>query len=169
MNRSSFLRRKLHIALAAFALMGILLSACGGGDASPVATPATDSQQPAGSTSITGAGATFPNPLYSRWFYEYAFIDPSVRFNYQSIGSGGGIKQITERTVDFGASDAILNADQFAAAPGIQMFPMVAGADVPTYNLSELKDLDALVLDADTLAGIFLLTSPSGMIPPWLP
>jgi phosphate transport system substrate-binding protein len=110
----------------------------------------------AGSIAMSGAGATFPFPLYSRWFYEYAFIDPSVKFNYQSIGSGGGIKQITERTVDFGASDAILNADQFAAAPGIQMLPMVAGADVPTYNVSELKDQAPLVLDPSTLSNIFL-------------
>jgi phosphate transport system substrate-binding protein len=110
----------------------------------------------AGSIAMNGAGATFPFPLYSRWFYEYAFVDPSVKFNYQSIGSGGGIKQITEKTVDFGASDAILNSDQFAAAPGIQMLPTVAGAVVPTYNVSELKDLAALVLDPATLSGIFL-------------
>ncbi len=110
----------------------------------------------AGSIAMSGAGATFPFPLYSRWFYEYAFVDPSVKFNYQSIGSGGGIKQITERTVDFGASDAILNSDQFTAAPGIQMLPTVAGADVPTYNVSELKDQAPLVLDPATLSNIFL-------------
>jgi phosphate transport system substrate-binding protein len=68
--------------------------------------------------------------LYSKWFYDFAFVDPSVKFNYQSIGSGGGIKQITSKTVDFGASDAILNADQTKAAPGIQMLPTVAGAVV---------------------------------------
>ena len=84
---------------------------------------------------MTGAGATFPFPLYSRWFYDYAFVDSSVKFNYQSIGSGGGIKQITEKTVDFGASDAILNDDQFKAAPGIQMFPTVAGAEAIVVNL----------------------------------
>ncbi|MGZ6174370.1 MAG: substrate-binding domain-containing protein, partial [Candidatus Binataceae bacterium] len=61
---------------------------------------------------INGAGSTFGYPIYSKWFDAYARVDPSVRFNYQSIGSGGGIKQITSRTVDFGASDAILNADQ---------------------------------------------------------
>ncbi len=110
----------------------------------------------AGSIAMNGAGATFPFPLYSRWFYEYAFIDPSVKFNYQSIGSGGGIKQITEKTVDFGASDAILNEDQYIAAPGLQMLPMVAGAVVPTYNVSELKDQAPLVLDPATLSGIFL-------------
>ena len=109
-----------------------------------------------GSLAITGAGATFPFPLYSRWFYDYAFIDPAVRFNYQSIGSGGGIKQITEKTVDFGASDAILTADQLAAAPGIQMFPTVAGGDVVTYNVSELAGQDPIVLDGPTTADIFL-------------
>jgi phosphate transport system substrate-binding protein len=89
----------------------------------------------AGSITINGAGATFPFPLYSKWFYDYAFVDTSVKFNYQSIGSGGGIKQITEKTVDFGASDAILNDEQFAAAQGIQMFPTVAGAEAIVVNL----------------------------------
>jgi phosphate transport system substrate-binding protein len=111
---------------------------------------------PAGSVQINGAGATFPFPLYSRWFYEYAFVDPAVKFNYQSIGSGGGIKQITARTVDFAGSDAILAQENYDAAPGIQMLPMVAGAVVPVYNVSELKDQGPLVLDAATLAGIFL-------------
>ncbi|MGE5073451.1 MAG: phosphate ABC transporter substrate-binding protein PstS [Anaerolineae bacterium] len=89
------------------------------------------------SLTINGAGATFPFPLYSKWFYDYAYVDNSVRFNYQSIGSGGGIKQITAKTVDFGASDAILNADQYSAAPGIQMFPTVAGAEAIVVNLKD--------------------------------
>lgn len=97
----------------------------------PTATPAPK----AGSVMLNGAGASFPYPLYSRWFYEYAFVDTTVRFNYQSIGSGGGIAQITAKTVDFGASDAILTADQYAKAPGIQMIPTVAGAIVPIYNI----------------------------------
>ncbi len=91
----------------------------------------------AGSVAINGAGATFPYPLYSRWFYEYAFVDTAAKFNYQSIGSGGGIAQITAKTVDFGASDAILTDDQLKAAPGIQMVPTVAGAIVPSYNLTD--------------------------------
>ncbi len=100
------------------------------------ATPAPATPAPkAGSVLINGAGATFPFPLYSRWFYEYAFVDTTVRFNYQSIGSGGGIAQITAKTVDFGASDAILTADQYAKAPGIQMIPVVAGPIVPIYNI----------------------------------
>jgi phosphate transport system substrate-binding protein len=149
---------------AAIALAAILLAGACGSGASPTATTpgataaATPTQPPAGSIAISGAGATFPYPLYSRWFYEYAFIDPSVKFNYQSIGSGGGIKQITAKTVDFGASDAILTADQYTAAPGIQMFPTVAGAEVVAYNISELKDAPALSIDGPTLANIFLGT-----------
>ncbi len=104
-----------------------------------VVTPTTDPNAakpvPAGSITINGAGATFPFPLYSKWFYDYAFVDTSVKFNYQSIGSGGGIKQITEKTVDFGASDAILNDDQYKAAPGIQMVPTVAGALAIVTNI----------------------------------
>ncbi len=128
--------------------LSFVLSACGS-SATPTASPVSAAQQqigaaiptslPAGSIQITGAGATFPFPLYSKWFYDYAFVDTSVKFNYQSIGSGGGIKQITDKTVDFGASDAILNADQFTAAPGIQMFPTVAGAEAIVVNL---KDVD---------------------------
>jgi phosphate transport system substrate-binding protein len=112
----------------------------------------------AGAFLMNGAGATFPFPLYSRWFYEYAFVDPSVKFNYQSIGSGGGIKQIKAKTVDFAGSDAILkDADYKEAAPAkLQMLPTVAGAVVPTYNVAELKDKDPLVLDAQTLTDIFL-------------
>src|SRR5678816_3445479 len=84
---------------------------------------------------INGAGATFPYPLYSKWFDEYAKLDPSVRFNYQSIGSGGGQKQILAQTVDFGASDGPMTDDNLTKAPGkILHIPTVAGADVVTYN-----------------------------------
>jgi phosphate transport system substrate-binding protein len=85
---------------------------------------------------INGAGATFPYPIYSKWFDEYAKVDPSVRFNYQSIGSGGGQKQILAQTVDFGASDGPMSDDNLAKAPGkILHIPTVAGADVVAYNL----------------------------------
>jgi phosphate transport system substrate-binding protein len=122
----------------------------------PVAAQATEAP---GSIQLTGAGATFPFPLYSRWFYEYAFVDPSVRFNYQSIGSGGGIRQITAKTVDFGASDAILNDEQKAAAPGLEMFPTVAGAVVVAYNVKDADGNDipgGLKLTSDVIADIFL-------------
>jgi phosphate transport system substrate-binding protein len=103
---------------------------------------------------INGAGATFPYPIYSKWFDEYAKVDPSVRFNYQSIGSGGGQKQILAQTVDFGASDGPMSDENLGKAPGkILHIPTVAGAVVLTYNLPENP---ALKLDADTIAGIFL-------------
>src|SRR5580658_3669028 len=85
---------------------------------------------------VNGAGATFPYPIYSKWFDEYSKVDPSVRFNYQSIGSGGGQQQILEGTVDFGASDGPMSDHSLAKASGkILHVPTVAGADVVTYNL----------------------------------
>ena len=109
---------------------------------------------------INGAGATFPYPIYSKWFDEYVKVDPSVRFNYQSIGSGGGQKQILAQTVDFGASDGPMSDDNLSKAPGkILHIPTVAGAVVLTYNLSGNPSLN---LDGDTIAGIFL-----GQIKKW--
>src|SRR5256884_2046991 len=109
---------------------------------------------------INGAGATFPYPIYSKWFDEYAKVDPSVRFNYQSIGSGGGQKQILAQTVDFGASDGPMSDDNLSKAPGkLLHIPTVAGADVVAYNL---PGNPALKFDADTIAGIFL-----GQIKKW--
>ena len=103
---------------------------------------------------INGAGATFPYPIYSKWFDEYANVDPSVRFNYQSIGSGGGQKQITAQTVDFGASDGPMSDDNLSKAPGkILHIPTVAGAVVMTYNL---EGNSALKLDGETIADVFL-------------
>jgi phosphate transport system substrate-binding protein len=155
------MRNKSFVLFAALIVASMVLAACGT-PATPqviekpvvqtqlvsvTATPdmSAPTPLPAGSVPITGAGATFPFPLYSKWFYDYAFVDPAVKFNYQSIGSGGGIKQITEKTVDFGASDAILNADQYTAAPGIQMFPTVAGAEAIVVNL---KDSDGKAITA---------------------
>src|SRR5437762_4753884 len=103
---------------------------------------------------INGAGATFPYPIYSKWFDEYAKVDPSVRFNYQSIGSGGGQKQILAQTVDFGASDGPMSDENLAKAPGkLLHIPTVAGADVLTYNL---PDNPKLKLDGPTIVDIFL-------------
>src|SRR5437660_5275459 len=103
---------------------------------------------------INGAGATFPYPIDSKWFDEYAKVDPSVRFNYQSIGSGGGQKQILAQTVDFGASDGPMSDENLPKAPGkLLHIPTVAGAVVLTYNLP--GDLQ-LRLDGQTIADIFL-------------
>ncbi len=103
---------------------------------------------------INGAGATFPYPIYSKWFNEYAKVDPSVRFNYQSIGSGGGQKQILEQTVDFGASDGPMSDENLAKAKGkILHIPTVAGADVLIFNLPGVRQLK---MDGATIAEIFL-------------
>ena len=89
---------------------------------------------------INGAGATFPNPIYSKWFSEYNKLKPNVRINYQSIGSGGGIRQITQRTVFFGATDGPMTPEQMQAAPGkILHLPTVLGAVVPVYNIPGIK------------------------------
>lgn len=104
---------------------------------------------------INGAGATFPYPIYSKWFDVYSSVHPERHFNYQSIGSGGGIKQITAKTVDFGASDGPMTADQLAEAPGrIFHIPMVMGAVAVTYNLPGIEK--GLKLSGDILANIFL-------------
>src|SRR6059058_2995741 len=102
---------------------------------------------------INGAGATFPYPIYSKWFSEYNKLKPNIQINYQSIGSGGGIKQITEKTVDFGASDAPMSEAELAMAPGILHIPTVMGAVVVVYNV---KGVSELKLTPEQLAGIFL-------------
>jgi len=109
----------------------------------------------AGPLTINGAGATFPYPLYSKWFYEYSNANPGVRFNYQSIGSGGGIKQILAGTVNFGATDAPMTEEEMKRSPGpILHIPTAIGAVVPVYNLAGVAD--GLKLTPDVLAGIYL-------------
>ncbi len=104
---------------------------------------------------INGAGATFPYPIYSKWFDEYSKINTAVQFNYQSIGSGGGIKQITAKTVDFGASDGPMSQDQMNEAPGrLYHIPTVMGADVVAYNVPGIAQ--GLKLSGDVIADIFL-------------
>ena len=107
------------------------------------------------SIQINGAGATFPYPIYSKWFSEYNKLKPNVQINYQSIGSGGGIRQITNQTVFFGATDGPMTQEQLLAAPGrILHFPTVLGADVPVYNIPGV-DAD-LKFTGPVLADIFL-------------
>jgi phosphate transport system substrate-binding protein len=108
-----------------------------------------------GQTKLNGAGATFPNPIYSKWFSEYHTLHPDIEINYQSIGSGGGIRQVTEGTVEFGASDMPMTDEQLKAAKSkILNIPTVLGAVVPVYNIpgvnTDLKFTPAV------LAGIFL-------------
>ena len=112
-----------------------------------------------GQISLTGAGATFPYPMYSKWFDEYHKLHPEIEVNYQSIGSGGGIRQVTEGTVDFGASDGPMTDEQLKAFQekrgcAVLHFPTVLGADVPVYNVPGVAtDLN---FTPEALAGIFL-------------
>src|SRR5690349_6491753 len=95
----------------------------------------TETQQPASVTTINGAGATFPNPIYSKWFSDYNKLRPNVQINFQPVGSGAGIKQLTAQTVFFGASDMPMTDEQLRNAPGpILHFPTVLGAVVPAYH-----------------------------------
>jgi phosphate transport system substrate-binding protein len=104
---------------------------------------------------INGAGATFPYPIYSKWFAEYNRLHPNVQINYQSIGSGGGIRQITNDTVFFGATDGPMTDQQLQAAPGrILHLPTVLGAVVPIYNIAGIKA--ELKFSGSLLADIFL-------------
>ena len=105
--------------------------------------------------SLQGAGATFPYPLYSKWMAEYQKLHPSVQINYQSIGSGGGIKQILERTVDFGATDAEMTAQERAKATStLHHIPMTLGAVVVTYQVPGVAT--GLKLSQEVLASIFM-------------
>jgi phosphate transport system substrate-binding protein len=122
-----------HAVSVAFLIATLPVAACGGSQ------PAQQDQQggqPTGVVQINGAGATFPYPIYSRWFSEYNKQHPNVQINYQSIGSGGGIRQLTNQTVFFGATDGPMTDEQLKAAPGpILHFPTVLGAVVPVYNV----------------------------------
>src|SRR5262245_34216948 len=123
--------------------------------------PAEPTPLPAGSVQINGAGATFPLPIYTEWTYAYQYVDPSVVINYQGIGSGGGKKAIVDGTVDFAGSDSLLKPEEYDAGKDLQMYPMVASAVVPIYNIKWAKDvpqgttLPALVLDRQTLVDIY--------------
>jgi phosphate transport system substrate-binding protein len=136
------------LALAAF------LSACGGGDGGKAPGGAAGGgSSSGGKVTLTGAGATFPAPIYGKWFSDYGQGHP-VQVNYQSIGSGGGIQQVTAGTVDFGASDAPMTAEEAAKVPGMLQLPTVLGAVTVTYNVPGLSQ--PLKLSGDVLAQIFL-------------
>jgi phosphate transport system substrate-binding protein len=108
-----------------------------------------------GSVRLQGAGATFPNPLYQKWLSEYSKQHPDLKIDYQSIGSGGGIKQLKEQTVDFGASDAPMKDEDLKTAPGeIVHVPTVLGAVVITYNLQGISQ--PLRFSPEVIADIFL-------------
>jgi phosphate transport system substrate-binding protein len=140
-----------------FALSALALAAaCSGGDNR---TPAGGTTAAAGSVSgsvdLNGAGATFPQPIYSKWFSDYA-TRTGVKINYQSIGSGGGVRQISEQTVDFGASDAAMSDEDLAKAKGgpLMHFPTVLGAVVLTYNVPGITQ--PLKVSGQVISDIFL-------------
>jgi phosphate transport system substrate-binding protein len=129
--------------LALFVLLALACSPKGGPGSS------------GGTITLQGAGATFPNPLYQKWVSEYGKLHPNIHIDYQSIGSGGGIKQIQAQTVDFGASDAPMSDADLKAAPGeILHIPTVLGAVVVTYNLASVTQ--PLHLSPEVIADIFL-------------
>ncbi len=120
-----------------------------------VATPAPGTTSlPAGSVQINAAGATFPLPVYTAWTYAYQFVDPSVVINYQGIGSGGGKKGIIDNTIDFAGSDSVLSDQDYTNGKDLQMYPVLAGAVVPVYNIEGVTT--TVTLDRATLVGIFL-------------
>ena len=117
-----------------------------------------------GSVTLSGAGATFPLPVYSDWTYAYQFVDPSVIITYNGIGSGGGKAGIIDRTIDFAGTDSLISKEEYETGGDLQLLPVLAGAVVPIYNVTSLeKDaegksqaLKGLVLDGETLANIFM-------------
>jgi phosphate transport system substrate-binding protein len=133
----------------------MLLAVACAKESSNNSTTASSTATSTGSVDLTGAGATSPYPIYSKWFSDYA-TQSGVRINYQSIGSGGGIRQLSEKTVDFGASDSPMSDDEMAKAKGgpILHIPTVLGADVVTYNLPGVTA--PLKLTPETIAGIFM-------------
>lgn len=129
-------------------LSACTMAACGGNTPEPSGAPGPSTQR----LQINGAGATFPYPIYSKWFSEYNKIHPEIEINYQSIGSGGGIRQLIAETVFFGATDGPMTDEQLKMAPGpVVHMPTVLGAVVPVYNVpdagTELKFSGAVLAD----------------------
>lgn len=156
------MRKSLYVSFFILLAAVLALSACG-----PASTPSSQTAGnsgsndattlPAGSIQINGAGATFPQPIYTEWIYAYQYVDPSVVFNYQGIGSGGGKKAIIDGTVDFAGSDSLVTPDEYTAGKDLQMYPTVAGAEVLIYNIPDLDPASdpALIIDRPTLVGIY--------------
>jgi len=146
---------------AAVASLSLFGAACGG-DKVPGAAPSASSEPsnpaepaPAGqAVRLQGAGASFPAPLYTRWFKAYSNEHPGVQIDYQSVGSGSGIKAVIDNTVDFGASDAAMTAEEIGRVQGgVQLAPLTAGSIVLAYNLEGVSDLK---LSREAYSGIFL-------------
>jgi phosphate transport system substrate-binding protein len=149
-------------ALILAATLGATVAACGGdatSDGSSTTSASATNGTAALAADLNGAGATFPQPVYVEWIGAFQATQPDVKINYQGVGSGAGIQQFTEQTVDFGASDAFMKAEEITAAEAARTgakvlhIPTVFGAIVLAYNL---PGVEGLKLDSDTLANIFL-------------
>jgi phosphate transport system substrate-binding protein len=160
----------LAVALLVVAAFGLITAGCGGTDETTTTTAAAGTATTAASTDTTaaalkadlnGAGATFPQPVYVEWIGAFQTANPDITINYQGVGSGAGIEQLTAQTVDFGASDAYMKDEEITAAEAarsgatVMHIPTVFGAIVLAHNLPGVEDLK---LDSDTLANIFLGT-----------
>lgn len=134
------IKRKVWLAPVLALSLGI--ASCGGSDTATTDTGTTEGGTSGGSVSLTGAGASFPAPLYQRWFSEYNKQNPNVQVTYQSVGSGAGVEQFLQQTVDFGASDVAMTDEEMAEVDrGVVLLPMTAGSIVLAYNLSGVEDL----------------------------
>ena len=152
------MQRKFQFLMAAVLFGATILSACSSGATSTPASgevsgSSSPTALPAGSVQINGAGATFPLPVYTEWIYAYQYIDPSVTLNYQGIGSGGGKKGIVDNTIDFAGSDSLLTDEEYTNGKDLQMYPALAGAVVPIYNVEGITQ--TVTLSRDTLVGIY--------------
>ncbi|MEO0947468.1 MAG: phosphate ABC transporter substrate-binding protein PstS, partial [Cyanobacteria bacterium J06641_5] len=137
-------------ALSAVVLAGGVLAPYGGGTATEVATEVSLE----GNVRLVGAGASFPAPLYQRWFQEFSNAQSQIQVDYQSVGSGAGVEQFTKETVDFGASDVAMDDDEIEAVDrGVLLLPMTAGSIVLAYNLDGVESLN---LTRDAYLGIML-------------
>ncbi len=149
-------RKRWALQVGSTLALGAVLVGCGDSNTQTAdsTAPSSNPSTPVAANKLTGAGATFPYPLYAKWFDQYN-KNRGVQINYQSIGSGAGVKQLTAQTVDFGASDAPLNDEEIAKMPApVVHIPTVAGAVVIAYNLPEIKE--NLKLDGAAIAGIYL-------------
>ncbi len=132
----------------------LFLAACAPA-AATTAAPQAATKPAAVAVQLTGSGATFPEPIYKEWIFAYSYVVPSVTINYQGVGSGGGKKAIVDNTVDFAGSDSLVTDAEYTTGKDLQMYPTLAGAVVPIYNIEGFPADKVLVLDRATLVGIY--------------
>ncbi len=155
--------RKLSFVFSIIMIASLVLAGCGSGspaNSNPSGAAGSTGMPATGSVQLNGAGGTFPQPVYSAWIYAYQQSHTNVTINYQGIGSGGGKKGIIDNTLDFAGSDSLLTDQEYASGKDLQMYPMLAGAVVPIFNIQGFSG--DLVLSREALAGIY-----AGTITKW--